>query len=152
MAKEELITFQKFNDKNSAEDLGAFFNEKKIDFILEDNSLSFDPTFANNGFGKEYCVKLKPSDFEKANFFLKEKAESESIEIGSDYYLLSFTDLELLELIAANDEWSPFDVSLAKKILKERGKDFSADEIENIRKNRMKLLAKPEEGQTRANV
>ena len=118
---EEFITFQKFNDLNSASELGNFFKEKKLEYLLEDNSLSFDPTFANNGFGKEFCIKLKKSDFEKGNAFLNEKAEKEIVEIDKDYYLLSFTDKELFELIAASDEWSPFDVSLAERLLRERG-------------------------------
>jgi hypothetical protein len=44
---EEFITFQRFNDQNSASELGDFFKEKKLEYLLEDNSLSFDPTFAN---------------------------------------------------------------------------------------------------------
>ncbi len=145
---EEFITFQKFNDQNSASELGDFFKEKNLEYVLEDNSLSFDPTFANNGFGKEFCIKLKQSDFEKGNALLIEKVEGESIEIEKDYYLLSFTDKELFELIAASDEWSQFDVSLAKRLLRERGKEITLDEIEKIKINRIKELSKPEEGQT----
>lgn len=145
---EEFITFQRFNDQNSASELGDFFKEKKLEYLLEDNSLSFDPTFANNGFGKEFCVKLKKSDFEKGNAFLIEKAETENIEVDKDYYLLSFTDKELFELITASDEWSPFDVSLAERLLKERGIEITSEEIEKIKNNRIKELSKPEEGQT----
>lgn len=145
--KEEFITFQKFNDQNSASELGDFFKEKKLEYVLEDNSLSFDPTFANNGFGKEFCIKLRQSDFEKGNALLFEKSEGESIEIEKDYYLLSFTDKELFELIAASDEWSQFDVSLAKRLLKERGKEISSDEIKKIKIKRIEELSKPEEGQ-----
>ncbi len=144
---EEFITFQKFNDQNSASELGDFFKEKKLEYLLEDNSLSFDPTFANNGFGKEFCIKLKKSDFEKGNAFLNEKAEKEIVEIDNDYYLLSFTDKELFELIAANDEWSPFDVSLAERLLKQRGKEVTPEEIEKIKTDRIVELSKPEESQ-----
>ena len=144
---EEFITFQKFNDQNSAIELGDFFKEKKLDYLLEDNSLSFDPTFANNGFGKEFCIKLKKSDFEKGNAFLNEKAENEIFEIDRDYYLFSFTDKELFELIAAGDEWSPFDVSLTERLLKERGKEVTLEGIENIKKNRIVELSQPEGSQ-----
>lgn len=109
--------------------------------------MSFDPTFANNGFGKEFCIKLKQSDFEKVNFLLIEKEEKENVMIDEDYYLLSFSDDELLELIAASDEWSPFDVSLAEKLLKERGKEITQEEIEKIKTNRIVELSRPEESQ-----
>lgn len=145
--EEEFITFQKFNDQNSASELGDFFKEKKLEYLLEDNSLSFDPTFANNGFGKEFCIKLKKSDFEKGSAFLSEKAEKEIVEIDKDYYLLSFTDKELFELIAASDEWSPFDVSLAERLLEERGKKVTPEEIELIKANRIAELSKPEKSQ-----
>ncbi len=144
---EEFTTFQKFNDQNSASQLGDFFKEKGLEYLLEDNSLSFDPSFANSGFGKEFCIKLKKSDFEKGNAFLNEKAEKEIVEIDNDYYLLSFTDKELFELIAAGDEWSPFDVSLAERLLKERGKEVTLEEIEKIKMNRIVELSKPEESQ-----
>ena len=145
---EEYITFQRFNDQNSASELGDFFKEKNLEYLLENNSLSFDPTFANNGFGKEFCIKLKKSDFEKGKAFLNEKEEQEIVEIDKDYYLLSFTDKELFELIAASDEWSQFDVSLAKKLLQDRGKEITPDALEKIKKDRISELSKPEEGQT----
>ena len=145
--EEEFVTFQRFKDQNSAVELGAFFKEKKIEYLFEDNSLSFDPTFANNGFGNEFCIKLKQRDFEKGNAFLIEKAEKEIIEIDQDYYLLSFTDKELFELIAASDEWSQFDVALAEKLLKDRGKEVTDEDIEKIKSNRIIELSKPEGGQ-----
>ena len=144
---EEFITFRRFNDENSASELEEFFKEKNIEYLLEDNSLSFDPTFANNGFGKEFCIKLKQSDFEKVNFLLIEKEEKENVVIDEDYYLLSFSDDELMELIAASDEWSPFDVSLAKRLLEEKGKKATQEDIEKIKKDRIAKLSKPEESQ-----
>ena len=144
---EEFITFEKFNDQNSAKELGDLFAEQNIEFVLVDNSLSFDPTFANNGFGKEYCIKLKKSDFEKANKVLADKSENEINEIDEDYYLLSFTDDELIEVITKSDEWNKFDISLAKKLLKDKGKEITPEKIEEIKGQRIIELSQPEEGQ-----
>lgn len=144
---EEFITFEKFNDQNSAREVGDLFAEQNIEFVLEDNSLSFDPTFANNGFGKEYCIKLKKSDFEKANKVLADISENEINEIDNDYYLLSFTDDELIEVITKSDEWNKFDISLAKKLLKDKGKEITPEKIEEIKRQRIIELSKPEEGQ-----
>jgi hypothetical protein len=145
--EQEFLTFQKFNDQNSALELGEFFKEKNIEYLIEDNSLSFDPTFANNGFGIEFCIKLKKEDFEKGYDLLKEKSEIEFFDIDNDHYLLSFSDDELLDVIVKRDEWSAFDVSLAEKLLKERGKEVSQDKIEELKNNRILELSKPEEGQ-----
>lgn len=144
---EEFITFERFNDQNSAKEVGDLFAEQNIEFVLVDNSLSFDPTFANNGFGKEYCIKLKKSDFEKANKILADKSENQINEIDEDYYLLSFTDDELIEVITKSDEWNKFDISLAKKLLKDKGKEITPEKIEEIKRQRIIELSKPEEGQ-----
>lgn len=144
---EEFITFEKFNDQNSVKELGDLLAEQNIEFVLQDNSLSFDPTFANNGFGTEYCIKLKKSDFEKANKILADKSENEINEIDEDYYLLRFTDDELIEVITKSDEWNKFDISLAKKLLKDKGKEITPEKIEEIKRQRIIELSKPEEGQ-----
>jgi hypothetical protein len=144
---EEFITFEKFNDQNSAIEFGELIAEQNIEFLLKDNSLSFDPTFANNGFGKEYCIKLKKSDFEKVNKILADKSESEIHDIDKDYYLFSFSDDELIEVVSKSDEWNKFDISLAKKILKGKGKEITPEEIEEIKEQRILELSKPEEGQ-----
>jgi hypothetical protein len=145
--KEEFITFERFNDQNSAKELGELIAEQNIEFLLEDNSLRFDPTFANNGFGKEYCIKLKKCDFEKANKILADKSENEIHDIDKEYYLLRFSDDELIDVISKSDEWNKFDISLAKKLLKEKGKEITPEEIEEIKRQRILELSKPEKDQ-----
>lgn len=41
--------------------------------------------------------------------------------VDKDYYLFSFTEIELEDLIQKKNEWSKFDFLLAKKILNDRG-------------------------------
>lgn len=145
--KEDFITFQKFSNQNSAIELGVFFNENKLEYLLEDNSLSFDPTFANNDFGKEFCIKIKKYDFDKANNLLIEKSGNEIFEIEDNHYLLSFSDDELFEVILKRDEWNSFDVSVAEKLLKERGKEVTQEKIEELKNSRILELSKPEQSQ-----
>jgi hypothetical protein len=141
---EEFITFEKFSNKNSADEFVKLIEEEKIEYFLENNSLSFDPTFANNGFGTEYCLKIKKEDFDRVNQILLEKSEKEINEIEKDYYLFTFSDEELIDVISKSDEWNAFDVSLAKKLLKEKGVDISSKRVEEIKEQRILELAKPE--------
>lgn len=145
---EDFITFQKFNDQYNAKQFGKLLSDQNIKYVLEDNSLSFDPTFANNNFGTEYCIKIKNDDFEKVNILLEEKSEIEISEIDKDYYLLSFSDEELIDVISKSDEWNKFDVSLAKKLLRERGQEITPLKIEEIKKQRIAELSKPEKSQS----
>lgn len=120
--KEEFLIFQKFNTQNSAIDFGKLMEENKIEYLIENISVNFDPILSNNEFGKEYYVKLKKNDFEKVDKILSETTKIEIDKVEKDYYLLSFSDEELIDVITKSDEWNKFDVELAQKLLKERGK------------------------------
>ena len=145
--KEEFLIFQKFNTESQAVNFGSLLNVNRIEFLIENISINFDPILSNNEFGKEYCVKIKKDDFEKANDILREKAKTEINEIQDDYYLLSFTDEELIDVIEKSDEWNKFDVELAQKLLKERGNEITTEQISELKKQRIIELSKPEEGQ-----
>lgn len=145
--KEEFLIFHKFNTESQAEDFGSLLNVNRIEFLIENISINFDPILSNNEFGKEYCVKIKKDDFEKANDILREKAKTEINEVQDDYYLLSFTDEELIDVIEKSDEWNRFDVQLAQKLLKERGNEITTEQINELKKQRIIELSKPEEGQ-----
>lgn len=145
--KEEFIIFQKFNTESLAVDFGTLLNQNKIENLVQNISINFDPILSNNEFGKEYCIKIKKVDFEKANDILREKAKAEINEIQDDYYLLSFSDEELIDVIEKSDEWNKFDVELAHKLLKDRGNEITEEQINEIKKKRITELSKPEEGQ-----
>ena len=146
--KEEFLIFQKFNSEIQATNFGSLLTKNKIEFLIENISVNFDPILSNNEFGKEYCVKIKKNDFEKANDILREKAKTEINEIQDDYYLFSFSNKELIDVIEKSDEWNKFDVELAHKLLKKRGNEITSEEINELKKQRIIELSKPEQGQT----
>jgi hypothetical protein len=144
------ITFRKFNNKNLALELGSFLEENKIDFELEDNSPRLDASFGGGELSKEYSVMIKKVDFQQANHLLLESSVNDFEDIDKDYYLFTFTDEELLDIIVRSDEWSKFDFMLAQKLLTERGKEISRAEVEKLQIDRLNELAKPERTQSAA--
>jgi hypothetical protein len=145
----EFITYQKFNDPALAEELAGQLEQHGIEHYVEEESLVFNPSFVlNDQMGKDYAVKIKESDFEKVNQLLRDDESKDVTEIGKDYYLYSFTDDELMDVITKADEWSPFDFVLARKILAKRGKDLSDKDIETISAKRIEALKVPEPPQT----
>lgn len=144
---EEFLIFQKFNSEKSAVDFGKLMEKNEIDYLIENISIKFDPILSNNEFGKEFCVKLQKSNFEKADKILSETSKIEIEKIEKDYYLLSFSDEELKDVIYKSDEWNKFDVELAHKLLKERGIELTTEQIKNIKKDRIIALSQPEESQ-----
>lgn len=144
---EEFITYKKFNNKNSAENFGQLLEKEKIEYILENNSLTLDAPLTGNHFGSEFCIKIKQNNFKTIDEILQKNVEEDINTIPDDYYLLTFSDEELIDIITKSDEWSTFDLSLAKKLLKEKGKEVTKQEIENIKSKRLLELSKPEKSQ-----
>jgi hypothetical protein len=144
----EFITYQKFSDIALANAMAEQLDNHHIQYLIAEESFSFDPAFRMNNALKEYAVKIKNTDFEKANQILKDDESADVTEIDADYYLYAFTNDELMEVITKADEWSAFDNVLALKLLAERGISISEKEIAEINKKRIEELRAPEAPQT----
>lgn len=142
-----LVTYRKFSDFQQAQELTELLDKNNIEYYLEEDAQAFDPSFTVNGIKKDYLVKINQQDFVKVDLLLAEITEKEVENVPPDYYLLEFTDEELMEVVLKRDEWSNFDYILARKLLKERGKEVSYEVLELINKQRINDLAKPEERQ-----
>ena len=147
MKTDNYFTFQKFPDKESARELTDILEQHNIEYILEENSLNFDPTFSNSELTKEFCVKLKKENFEAADHLQLQISIEQLDKVDKDHYLFGFTDEELIEIVTRPDEWSKLDYLLAQKILKERGKEINPEVASTIKKQRLQDLGKPDEGQ-----
>jgi hypothetical protein len=144
MAESQFLTYCKFTDKSEATELSELLENNNIEVLLEETSTNFDPVFGNAEFNKEYRIKLKNTDFERADKVQIELSVNQIEAIDKDYYLFAFTDQELIELIAKSDEWGKFDYVLAQKILKDRGKEINNELVGTLKNQRLEELAKPE--------
>lgn len=143
----EFITFKKFNEKEPAEALAAVLQEQGIEFEMGEVRESLDSLYGDKHFSKQFLVKIKSADFEKADSVLQEDAKKDLDNVSKDHYLYDFTDEELFEILSKPDEWSVFDYQLSRKILLERGREINTDTIELLKKQRIRELTKPEESQ-----
>jgi len=144
---ENWIIFRKLNTLIQAQELETLLNENNIKTVLADNIAPVDITFSGNTLLNEYEIKIDASNFEKAEAVLEKDAESLLEKMDQDYYLLSFTDEELYEVLIKSDEWSIFDYKLAQKILTNRGKTIDHEMLASLKKERLNILSKPEENQ-----
>ncbi len=148
MNSEHYALFRSFSDFEQARQFSLTLRELGIDSELIDNSFSSEEIFTGSPIlSNTVQLKIKQSDFEKANKFLLKEAESLVIEIESDHYLHSFSDEELYEILMKPDEWSPVDYQIAQKLLQNRGKAIDTDLLSVLRKQRIEDLAKPSETQ-----
>jgi hypothetical protein len=132
-----MVLYQKFNVQHDALELGRVLIENGIEYKLEVGKPGFDPAFV---FDAEFRILLNESDFDKANALFVSN-------IPKDYYLLTFADGELLEIITKRDEWNDFDFNLAQKLLKDRGKEVNPELIKLLENQRLELLKIPEVSQ-----
>jgi hypothetical protein len=144
----QFVTFQKFNDKGQAMELGSLLDKNKIEYILEDNSPRLDASFGGGELSKEYAIKLRKEDFEPVNHLLIEASVNDLDSIDKNYYLFSFTNEELRDVIVKKDEWNAFDFLLAQKLLSDRGKAISEEELSTLQDQRLGELAQPEKPQS----
>jgi hypothetical protein len=140
---DKFIKYRSFNDKAVAADLYHKLSAAGIAVAWEDTVGYFDASFANNDFLNIYYVKLRQQDFRKADELLLNDVKENIQEPISDYYLFSFSDEELKEVLRKPDEWNEFDIYWAKKILNTRGIEVKPEELEQAKVERLSELKKP---------
>jgi hypothetical protein len=137
-------TFQKFNDPQLARTIANQLAELGIRSQIVDENPNFNPSFVTNVVEPTIHLKLQAQDFGQAHQALEEYYEQHFNDIDPDYYLLSFTNQELRDILAKPDEWGHFDYALAKQLLAERGQTITADEAKELKQQRIRELSRPE--------
>jgi hypothetical protein len=137
------LTFKTFSDTETAEDFAEVLRQNDIPYFIEEDALVFDPSYANNQFNKDYRLKLKQEDFERADKALQDYYHSQMDKVDKDYYLFEFSDEELQEIIAKPDEWGDLDYQLAQKLLADRGKPIKPQETQELKDKRLDELSRP---------
>lgn len=139
----QLATFKRFPDAIQAKELQQLLLDKNIPCEYVEVSSGLDSSFSGQ-FSKEYVIKVLPDDFDKATRIVEDLAARWADEVPADYYLFSFTNEELQDLVKKKFEWSEFDYQLAKKLLAERGVVVDEAAMEKEYKRQLFDAALPE--------
>ena len=142
--QEKFIYYKSFFEEETFIEFKQFLKKNKIEFESKVENPNIYHTSANV-ITPEYIVKIKQSDYDYVEGLVSEIMKNEVENVNSDHYLFSFSDSELYEIITKPEEWSSFDFQLAKKILKDRGKEIDETLISKIKEVRNENLAEPEE-------
>jgi hypothetical protein len=114
---------------------------------VENEKQFFDVSFSNNPMHNNFKIMLSPDDFTKADKFLGDYYENLLNNVSKEYYLFSFSNTELIEIVRKPDEWGDLDYQLAQNILKDRGKEVSQAELKYLKENRIEALSSPPKSQ-----
>jgi hypothetical protein len=136
-------TFKTFTDRETAENFADVLQQHGIRFSIEEDRLTFDPSYAHNPLNKDYLIKISPGDFTRAHAAYEDYFALLVDKAEPDYYLYTFSDEELVEIVTKPDEWGTFDNLLAQKLLAERGISFSPAEKKALNEKRYQQLQAP---------
>jgi hypothetical protein len=142
----EFLTYQSYPSAEAAAPLLELLRQRDIPFetAINTGQPAFSPTFTVGAAYTMFEVKLPGSDFEWVRRLEEEANANTAATISPDHYLFSFSDAELFDIVAKPEEWSNLDVSLAGQLLRQRGRDVSADTVRLLRAHRVSEQAKPE--------
>ena len=128
----------------------ALLRERSIPFeaAVDTGQPAFNPAMTFHNTYATYVVQLHGADFEWVRRLQEEGSRDALATLSPDHYLFKFSDAELFELLAKPEEWSPLDVSLAGQLLRQRGRNVSADTVRLLREHRAVEQKRPEETNT----
>jgi hypothetical protein len=138
-------TYQKFFSPEQAEPVLTILKEHGIPFeFIKSKKLVDSVIGGDTSFDNLYELRINGKRFEEVNQLLRDTQEIDINELDSDYYLFSFTDDELVDILRKPDEWSPQDYTIALQVLEERDIVFTTEELAVYRNERLRVLARPE--------
>lgn len=137
---DEFVTYRIFNVLQDALPLLDILKENEIEYEIENASPSLDVTFSASTLQYEYRIKIRASDFTKADSVISNDIIKTIDDIDSDHYLFDFSDDELVEILKKPDEWSRDDYMISHHILSQRGKTIPQQQLDQMRNDRVAFL------------
>ena len=139
----QFVKYRSIDDKVFATELYKELSENGIEVEWESAEGFFDPSFVTNEVLFTYYIKLRPEDFSKADQILEKLMSSQTNAPLEDYYLYTFSNEELLDVLKKPDEWNEYDRFWAKKILFKKGIEIKEEELLSMKDLRVQELKKP---------
>lgn len=96
----------------------------------------------------EHHVLIDGSDFPRAHALLDAEAKSLVASVGDDHPLHTFTNEELMEVLAKPHEWTPLDVRLAQHLLTEQGVPLSEWIVSDLNARSVSRMSEHDRGST----
>lgn len=148
MDKTSTISFRSTATKEDANEIIRLLESKNIEAEIIKESFNPASTFGEGSLTSNFEIEIEAKDKENAEAIMMEVAEVTLQNIDPDYYLFSYADNELMDILGKKDEWSEIDVLLSNKILNDRGIEINYDALNQSQVIRDLELKKPEGRQT----
>ena len=140
----KFLTFRKLESLEEAQAMQQLLTSHNIANELEEERALLDSPIIGQQFEFPYRVKIPADAFNMAETLIRESIDLNLHGIEKDYYLFSFSNEELMDVLKKKDEWGNYDYALARHLLSERGIEITQADLQEFDKQRIKALAEPE--------
>ena len=138
---DDFTIYRKFSDTESAEEVCELLRENGIEYHLLDSSHTYLKVIGYSQIDPGVIINIQPDEFSKADKVLDSYYLKQIENVDKSHYIFYFSDDELKEVVKNPYDWGTLDFHLAKKILKDKGHEFSDDYIEERKAKKIKELS-----------
>lgn len=132
------VDFRKFVSNELALECGKILDENKIPFEIDDSELRFKLVYPNISTFQKVIVRIPQEDLERANMLIIN--ENENCDVN--HYLFTFSDKDIIDVIANPSDWTEEEQSIAKQIISQRSLTITANDIIIARRNKLEVEKK----------
>src|ERR1035437_2405287 len=122
---DDFIEYQTFQKIENAFGIIEILNNNNIPYQIDDSATRFHIIGLGESLINKIALQIRKSDIEKVTLLLSENQTDE------DHYLYSFSDKDIIDVIANPKDWTSEEFSIAQNIFKQRRLNDSASEIKN---------------------
>lgn len=130
---DKFVEFRRFSDIEKVTELTTLFEENRIEYKVVDRTLKFKIVANEDTWENRYILKIRESDFEKANGLAYDLQVNEKTEALSDHYLYTFSDEDIIDAILNPENYTHSEIILARKISDERNLVITSNTVNSIR-------------------
>ena len=140
------FTFKTVATQEAADDMIVALAKENIPAEVRKEEYNMLPAYGGASVTSNYNILIDPKDRVKA-IEIDSKITSEFLDsIDPEHYLFSYSDQELLAVLAHKHEWNEIDLQLSEKILTDRGVFIDREQIKVANDERFEELAEPKKG------
>lgn len=124
------LTYPRFYDQEQSKELTDFLDRERVPYIIEKDREVLDKIYVGETLDPLIRIMIKSEDFAKVNDLMITRYPVDLAQLDTDYYLFSFSNSELQEVLSSPDNWNYLDRAIAAKLLE--GKQLTNTNISQV--------------------
>jgi hypothetical protein len=143
MKQDLTFTFKTVATQEAADDMVQALATDGIPSKIRKEEYNMLPAYGGASVTSNYDIIIRTEDKTKAEEIVTKIAAEFLSNIDPEHYLFSYTDEELLDILAHRHDWNEIDLLLSEKILNDRGVSIDPQKIVVANEKRFEELAIP---------